>query len=574
MLLTIEKGKLEELNANYTFRKGDWLFVFKGYFSVEGKMYTGQSACKYIENKIMYEGSVSPENLNGIFLTLMINKKKKLIQVLNDRFGFYQVFYAIDNDTFYLGDHFWEVAAKAKANKIGTEGLMEFLQFRFVSGEKTLAEEVSCIEPASLYTIDFGSEQLSIDRKEYWQFKYEPAQFTQTEAEEAIYSCLSGIINRYKNSLFADKKIGLNLTGGFDSRYLLALLIQQNIPQDRIFTFTYGSSDCEDVEIASQLDENLKVHHHLEIFDTYFRDFFRPGHISEIINEIGFYTYYLQGYGMKKLEERYRSIDFLLTGSDGFFMGLNTSKKLFGAENIGQIIDFIYEVNATMLSDEEVKMVAKNGAGDPSKIVKENLKTRLADFPGDPLSAFYDWTLKNRHRKYLLSIYEMQNRHALHLMPFYDYEFIDLMAKLPVELLEDQKPYINSLYKKAFTGEPAFMREIPFEMRGKLVPSGENFVTKKPLKFTIGKFKEKLLNPPDNKFQYPIQQVLRKFPDLWDTIHNELQISNSKYLDSEKCIALIEKNKRNNIFTRYGLVIILSVIRFEKMLSNNPVREE
>jgi len=574
MLLIIKDGEFNDRNAGYTYSKGGWRFIFKGYFSFDNSMYTGEKACRFIEQKMMQEGTISPGDLNGIFLAIIINEKKQLIQVLNDRFGFYQVFYASDNKSFYFGDDFWEVAGRIKSRKIGQKELNEFLQFRFVSGKNTLAENVFCIEPASLYTMDFSKDKISIDRSEYWHFNYEPQKYSEQEAEEAIYNCLSGIIKRYDKALFRDKNIGINLTGGFDSRYLLALLLQQQNKPEKIHTFTYGSSDCDDMQIAKQLTETLKVHSHFEIFDPYFRDFFRPGQISEIVKEIGFYTYYLQGYAALKLNEKYRKIDYLLTGSDGYFVGLMANDKLFGLEDFEQLSDYIYQINATMLSPEEIKQLSTSGPGKIKEEIVDKINSSLSGFPGNAISAYFDWTLKNRHRKYLLSIYELQNRHALHLMPFYDYEFIDLMAKLPYEMLADQKAYVSSLFKLAMADELSFMREVPFELRGKLISAGKDVTTKKISKFTFRKIREKLMNPPDNKFQYPIQQILRKFPDLWDTIHNELQISNSRYLDSEKCISMIEKNKRNNIFTRYGLVVILSVIRFEKMLSNNPVREE
>ncbi|MCB0807491.1 MAG: hypothetical protein KDC05_16985 [Bacteroidales bacterium] len=573
MFISFQQKKPNITNGEMTYKKGHRQFLFRGYFSFENKMYLDKDACRFINEKVIDEGTIDPANLNGIFLLIIINEHRSLIHILNDRFGFYHFFYSRSKEGILIGDNFWEVAMKAGSQKTDEISVAEFLQFRFVSGKDTLAKDVFCIEPASLYTIDFGGDETSIKRTEYWKFAYTPAEFSEKEAEEAIHSTLATIIKRYKTGLFENKRIGLNLTGGYDSRYLLALLLQQT-EKSQLKTFTFGSAECDDMEIVRELVEKLKLPAHLEIFDPYFRDFFRTSNISEILKEIGFFTYYLQGYGIKKLEEKYRNIDYLLTGSDGYFIGLNANEQLFGLKDSDQLAEYIFKINATMLSPEEAKLVLKEADFDPKGEVLKKVKDALSGFDGDPISAFFDWTLKNRHRKYLMSIYEIQSRHALHLMPFYDYDFIDLMAKLPYNLLKDQKAYINALMKMALTDDLSILKEVPFELRGKLVVSGENFQPKKRSKFTFANLRSKMLNPPDPTFQYPIQQTLRKFPEIWDTIHNELQMSNSKYLDPEKCIALIDKNKRSNIFTRYGMVVILSVIRFEKLLTNNPFREQ
>ena len=568
MLITIKEGIISTDKTDFIYFNKNWMFWFKGYFFIEDNYYTGKAACEIISGKLTTEGVGNPDVLNGIYQCVMFNKDKQKMFVVNDRFGFHQLFYFISKAVFFIGDDFWEVARNAGAREIDEVSLLEFLQFRFVSGKYTLAKDVFCIEPSSVYSVDFSIPIVAIKRKQYWQFRYNPTIGSKAIAEERIYNTLNGIIGKYKKSVFGDKEIGINLTGGLDSRYILGLLLQNNVPKEKIRSYTFGSSTCGDLKIAREITSFLGVKNHEEIFDEYFTDFFDNKNIMDILKDIGFFTYYLQGYGFKKLNGMYKDVGYLLSGMDGFILSINASPELFNITDHRQVADYIYKVNATILSEQECSLVS----GFEPLLIKQKIFKRInenIDKTLDPVSAYYDWTFRNRNRKYLLSIYGFQNRNTTHLLQYYDYGFVDLMSKMPASFILGQIPYINSMYKNVFIGQLEKLRSIPIEKRGVYYKKGEDYIEKAKPRITVKKIIDKLFNPADSSFPYPIQKILRNSNGVFGKVFIELRKDGSKYLDISNCIGLIEKNKRSNNFTRYGLVAILSVAIFEAMINNN-----
>jgi len=569
MLLTIKSGKITTKESDFNYANNDLKFWFKGYFFIEDDYYSGDNACKYIEKYLFAQDINSPENLNGIYQCVIINEEKRKIYIINDRFGFHQLFYFSSNDILFLSDNFWEVVKEAKITDIDETSLLEFLQYRFVSGKYTLAKDIFCIEPSSIYSINYSAHNFQIEREIYWHFSYTPTIDSKSIAEEKIYYNLNKIISRYKKSIFENKNIGINLTGGLDSRFILGLLIRNEIPKEKIFSYTFGSSTCEDIKIAKNISSFLNINHHEEIFDDYFTDFFDKDSIDNILYDLGFYTYYFQGYGFKKLNKNNTGIDFLLSGFDGFFVSLYASREIFEATDYHQIADIIYNVNATMLSETDSNIISRQNFQSIKQKLIDRIINEQIDKAQDPVSIYYNWTLKNRNRKYLLANYEIQNKNAVHLLQYYDYEFVDLMSNMSPSMIINQVPYTNSMYKNVFSEDLFNLRTIPIEKRGVFYQSGDDFLEKKKPRITPKKIVSKLVNLPDRVFQYPIQKTLRNTQGIFDTIIQELISTDSKYLNNAECVNLIQKMKRSDKFTRYGLIIIISILRFEEMLKND-----
>ena len=573
MLLTIKNGIITTNKPDFNYSNNNWKFWFKGYFFIEDNYYRGDKACKYIDNNLLDGDINAPKNLNGIFQCVLVNEKKRKINIINDRFGFHQLFYFTSKDVLFLSDNFQKVAKKAKVTDIDEISLLEFLQYRFVTGKYTLAKNIFCIEPSSVYSINYSETNIQIEREIYWRFRYTPTIDSKAIAEEKIYNSLNEIISRYKKSIFKNKKIGINLTGGLDSRFIIGLLIQNGIPKEKIYSFTFGSSTCEDIKIAKKISSFLNINHNEEILDDYFTDFFDKQNITDILDDIGFFTYYFQGYGFKKLNKKNKDIDFLLSGFDGFFVSLYASEQLFEATDYHQIVDFIYKVNATMLSEKDSNLITRQNYSLIRQKLIDRIKNEQIDKTLDPVSIYYDWTLKNRNRKYLLSNYEIQNKNTVNLLQFYDYEFVDLMANMHPSMIINQEPYTNSMYKNVFVNDLLNLRNIPIEKRGVFQKSGEDFSEKKKPRITLKKIINKIFNPPDDIFQYPIQKTLRNTKGVFDYIIQELIGTDSKYLDNTACVNLIRKMKRSDRFTRYGLVIIISILQFEEILKNNQASD-
>lgn len=556
--LLVSSGKEKVLT------QGNYKVWFKGYFFIRNNYYSSLEAGKYLLDQFEstdFKKSVS--NCNGVFTCIIGNSKTKEICICNDRFGFGQVFYKKTKNSLLISNDFWELVDKTNSYELNPQGIYEILRFRYIMGNETLVSGISCIESASVYTFKITDASIHENRTEYWFFELRPQSYTKEEAEIKIHKLLSKIINRYKKKLFDNKKIGVNLTGGLDSRYLLPLLLSSKVDARNIEAFTYGSEHCEDIKLSAKVANITGVKHNKVLFENDMSSIFDKDIIENIQKHIGFFTFYFQGYGISKILPHYKNIDYLLTGSDGFIIGLYAVEELFNIKSAEELKNYIFSKNSSILSPSECEIILQQ---DVSKWEKR-INSKLADSLKNSVpfsSKFYDWTIKNRIRKYILSIHEILNSNCTALYPYYDYDFFDLMSELPFHILKNQSVYINAMHKYAFTEE---LKSVPVEFRGKAIKVNNDFILEGNRKSIIFKIIKKLFALPEVGYTYPIYKAYKSSRKLFKRNIYSLLNSSSGIMNSVEVIRLFNKKRRKEHFFRYGLLAIINIFQFEMLIN-------
>jgi asparagine synthase (glutamine-hydrolysing) len=568
MIIKILNNTIHFNKAELTYSGSHFQCWFTGYFFYQSKFYFSKEACILIE-KLFIADRKHVRELNGIFECVLMDEEMQRIFLINDRFGFNQLFYYATDNTAIISNDFWDMKRTAGITEMDRTSVLELLQYRFVSGKYTLAEGIYCLEPSSILEINFSQKIIKLTHEEYWQLKYNPQDISIADAEEKLYQCLNSIIARFCTHLFDDKTIGINLTGGLDSRYVVALLLNNGIQKEHIKAFTYGSPDSEDIRYSTQTARAFGIEHTPILFDDNFEDFFEKNHIDKLLHDIGFYSYYFPAYGVNRVLPYYNNVDFLLSGYDGFYMGLKATPELFNLRTKDELLNYIYSLNATILNADQCNSLLRISESG----IREKLISRIEEKidPGmDPVSNFFNWTIKNRNRKYLLGVYKMQNRNTRHLLTFYDYDFMDLMTSLPYEALKDQQSYINSMFRKVFTGRFEHLSKIPADQRGKLIQVKTNFVAPRQRKYTLKKLLKKIFNSFDKEYNYPIRQQFSK-NKVFRGVIKMVDSSESELLDNNKVVRYILKYRKSEYFARYGLQVLISILRFENIFKKvNP----
>lgn len=533
---------------------------FKGYFFNNNKLIRGEDAVSFFNSNTPTIELIS--QLNGVFSLLYKSKQTENIIIANDRYGFGQLFYTNCQNELVIDDNFEHITSHCNKSEIDTASLHEFLAYRYISGKYTLLKEVYCIEPASYYEIEANIPNPELRRTEYYCFKHSDKQLPDSKAEAKNASIVADIIKKYQFAQ-SNKTVGINMTGGLDSRLLLCSLIQSGVAPSQIKAFTFGSKDCEDQRIASEIASIAAIEHRTKIFPDDFSDFFNPSEIKKHVSKIGHFTYYFQSYGCSSLLPFYHDIDFLLTGADGFVIGNLFNNRMPNMCTKESAINYILEQNASMLSLQEIESIT----GDDTENIKQNLLSRLDNTftvtDDDYMSAIIDWTIKNRLRKYTVSIHEILNQNCTALYPFYDYDFMDFMASLSFKQLQNQRTYINSIYKNVFTGRFHSMKDITVDQRGVFQHKENNFMENPPKKNILTKLRQRFFPTGDKNYSYPIYgtflQNKKKFmANIFEIIEG------SKVMDGTQIKKLVKKKQRNERFFRYGLLVILSVRIFER----------
>jgi len=229
----------------------------------------GQSARRLIE---LYEqnGARFLISLNGWFSGLLVDLRAQRVLLFNDRFGQSRIYYSQTEDGFYFGSEAKSLlAALPGLRQMDERGLAEFFAVGCALQNRTLFRDIALLPPGSAWSFHRDGR---IDKARY----FEPGVWEDQEAldresyQEQLNEIFGRIAPRY---LIGGAKVGMSLTGGLDSRAILAWapLDPASLP---CYTFSGPYRDCADVRIARQLASACgQVHSTIRVGDDFYRDF-------------------------------------------------------------------------------------------------------------------------------------------------------------------------------------------------------------------------------------------------------------------------------------------------------------
>ena len=131
--------------------------------------------------------------------------------------------------------------------KVDSTAIAQFLTFDHVLDDRTLLSNVRLLPQASVLT--FFENNLEI--QPYWNLEY-PSHYEFKSQPEYLEELIYHLRNAVRRQSQGNLAKGLLLSGGMDSRFLLALLGEQN-STDQLHTFTWGVPGCDDARIAHEL---------------------------------------------------------------------------------------------------------------------------------------------------------------------------------------------------------------------------------------------------------------------------------------------------------------------------------
>ena len=195
------------------------------------------------------EDSAFPAGLNGQFHGLLVNRKSGTVTLFNDRYGLHRIYYHEAKEAFYF-------AAEAKAilevcpelRSPDWQGLGELVSCGCVLEDRTVFKDVHVLPCAAAWVFRGGA----IERKQCY---FSPREWeNQSPLEpEPFYQEVRQIFERNLPRYFnGPERIGLSLTGGLDTRTILAW---HKPAPGSLPCYTFGGSyrECRDVRIARQV---------------------------------------------------------------------------------------------------------------------------------------------------------------------------------------------------------------------------------------------------------------------------------------------------------------------------------
>jgi asparagine synthase (glutamine-hydrolysing) len=196
--------------------------------------------------------------LNGLFSGLLIDRRKKKVFLFNDRYGMERIYWHETHDGFYF-------ASEAKAllrvrpelREFDRQGVAEFLGVGCALAGRTLFRNIQLLPGGACWTFENGG----VRREKY----FSPAtwevlpKLAEAEYEAQFRAVFGKILPRYFES---GSKIGISLTGGLDTRLLMACHPHDG-RRETAYTFTGPAGKTLDDRVAARVAEACGLEHRL-----------------------------------------------------------------------------------------------------------------------------------------------------------------------------------------------------------------------------------------------------------------------------------------------------------------------
>lgn len=443
------------------------------YCWVEGEVFntkniSDQNGIDAPSNALLFINAYNKQMLNrvcaqidGHFSAVIYDQPRQLLYVISDRYGLKPIYIWNDHHHFAWSSEIKGFLAFSSFRPIiRSDSLKCFLELGHMMGDITWFENVEMLSASTIFRYDLNSKKTTRERYWYWsQIKGSLLDF-----EDAIDQLGRLLINAVKKRFSADEKIGLSLSGGLDSRAILASINQG----ERVYAYTFGKDGCSDIEIAKHVAIKKGCRHTVYSLDT---DNWLNGRFSGIWQTDGMLSL-LHMHANEAIKKVKENVDIDLNGfagdlicggswiiNKGQRICAHTAKKKFGKNIIFDDID-----NSFYHTEHE-----------------------------DP------YFLNNRVRRFTNAGTILISNRIEQRKPFIDNELIEFIYSLPDSYREHSKLYNESLL--AFF--PDLYKTIPWQHTGLPISKTPHFFHRLKKVSLRGLAKFGFYNNPEQYTDYP-----------------------------------------------------------------------
>jgi len=198
------------------------------------------------------------EKLNGLFSGLLIDQRQRKVFLFNDRYGMERIYWHETPDAFYF-------ASEAKAllrvlpelREFDREGVAQFLGVGCALGGRTFFRNIQLLPGGSRWLFENGR----VRREKYFTPETWEAlpKLSGPDYEAQFRTMFERILPRYFET---DSKLGLSLTGGLDTRLIMACH-PHDPRRETSYTFTGPTGQTLDDRVAAQVAAACGLEHRL-----------------------------------------------------------------------------------------------------------------------------------------------------------------------------------------------------------------------------------------------------------------------------------------------------------------------
>ncbi len=241
-------------HSQYIASKNNVFVLFAGELFNQDELPIKVDKEKGVDASVILENYLSNSNLeflraiDGIYTAVIHDEKKEQVICITDRYGLQHLHWTQNENVFAWASEYKAFSELPSFQcEINSESMDDFFRYGYILEDKTWFNNVHLLPPASVFTLDLRSKKTVI--RKYWSWNEICVSNNKIDELECAQEWGRLFENSMKRRTYPHKRIGVTLSGGLDSRVILAALPPT---EDTVHTFTFGSADCDDIRIATK----------------------------------------------------------------------------------------------------------------------------------------------------------------------------------------------------------------------------------------------------------------------------------------------------------------------------------
>ncbi len=376
----------------------------------------------------LYEesGLFFAEQLNGAFAAAVWDARTARLILACDRLGTLPLYYALTPDRFLFGAGIRSLLAdRSLEPRVDATALSQLLSFEFVLDERTLVSGIRLVPPGSL--VVFERDQIQVHR-------YFDLQFREDRLPGSWEECVSDLTDLLRQAMRRQaqdrsEESGILLSGGLDSRVLLALLSDVADPANQV-SFTFGQPGCDDARLARRLARLNGNAHHFHVLDpTYLKHSAEQG----VILTDGMESV-VHMHALANLDRQAERVRILFKGFLGdALLGGHLHLGLWNGSDPETSATQLFHETVTLFGEEEQKTLLAPGVlREIEHPLYEGFKKSLGRSSSSLTANRQNhFDLLQRQRRFILHGVQLVRSRTLVRTPFCDNDLVDYVLNLP-----------------------------------------------------------------------------------------------------------------------------------------------
>ncbi len=378
-------------------------------------------------------GSACISRLRGAFCAVILDESKRTLFLINDYLGSYPLYWHVNTDGLLFASELKSLLSDDSIQAaLNPKAVADYLTFGFLLGDKTLDSSVRLLPQGSYLAYQWEDRSCRIEPYVRLDSFFHPWAGSRDEYYEALRPLFNAAVSRALN---IDKRIGLALSGGLDSRAILSATAGRSAP---LYTYTLGVKGCADEVIAEKLARLGETRHVFAEMDPgYLKDF--VFHLQRMVHLTdGMYLTHglTEILALRMIEQG--GYEVLLRGHGAelakvsLAWPLHTDAKIYSMNKKEEFIPYMLaRANYISPSAPLGDLFMPEWWDGVNGGARQSLETTLGPVdlqPADLCSYLY---LAEHHRRFTIPSLELFRNFAEVRLPFVDIEFLKVLWSGP-----------------------------------------------------------------------------------------------------------------------------------------------